>query len=156
MAKDKKTGLTSKQKYFAELYVTSGNATQSYAKAYNITYEKVDDKQYNRCKIESHKLLKNELVREYVAELTSQRSPLANENWIVDKLLEIVNNPNTKDADKLRAYDMLLKCLGAYTVNQNINANVNANVNVNPYENLTEEELKRLAEIEDDTDDKDE
>ena len=36
--------------------------------------------------------------------------------------------------------------------NVNINAKVEADVNINPFANLTEEELKKLAEIEDDED----
>lgn len=123
MAKLKK-GLTQKERLFAELYVTSGNATQSYIKAYNKTYEKVDDPQYIRHKTNACNLLKKQEVRDYVEELTSQRSPLANENWLVDKLLEIINDPNAKDADKIKAMDTILKCLGSYTTNTNINANV--------------------------------
>ena len=124
MAKDKKTGLTQKERLFAELYVTTGNATQSYIKAYNKTYKKVDDSEYNRHKNKASQLLKKQEVRDYVEELTSQRSPLANENWIIDRLLEIINNPDAKDADKLKAMDTILKCLGSYTTNTNVNANV--------------------------------
>ena len=122
MAKIK--GLTQKQKLFAELYVTTGNATQSYIKAYNKTYEKVDDAQYVVHKNNASKLLKKQEVRDYVEELTSQRSPLANENWIIDRLLEIINNPDAKDADKLKAMDTILKCLGSYTTNTNVNAKI--------------------------------
>ena len=124
MAKDKKTGLTQKERLFAELYVTTGNATQSYIKAYNKTYEKVDDSEYNRHKNKASQLLKKQEVRDYVEELTSQRSPLANENWIIDRLLEIINNPDAKDADKLKAMDTILKCLGSYTTNTNVNAKI--------------------------------
>ena len=123
MAKNKK-GLTQKERLFAELYVTTGNATQSYIKAYNLTYEKVNDKLYCRHKVHACNLLKKEEVRAYVEELTSQRSPLANENWIVDKLLEIINDPDAKDTDKIKAMDTILKCLGSYTTNTNINAKV--------------------------------
>lgn len=123
MAKDK-TGLTQKERLFAELYVTTGNATQSYIKAYNKTYEKVDDSEYNRHKNKASQLLKKQEVRDYVEELTSQRSPLANENWIIDRLLEIINNPDAKDADKLKAMDTILKCLGSYTTNTNVNAKI--------------------------------
>ena len=148
----KKKKLTPKMKYFAELYVTTGNATRSYIEAYNKEVGDVNSASYKLCKNEAYLLLKNEAIREYVAELTSQRSPLANENWLVDKLLGIINDPNAKDADKIRAMDTILKCLGSYTTNTNINAKVEADVNVNPFANLTEEELKKLAEIEDDED----
>ena len=120
----KKDRLTPKMKRFAELYVTNGNATRSYIEAYNKTYGEVGDKAYNLCKNEAYLLLKNEAVREYVEELTSQRSPLAKKEWIIDKLLEIINNPDSKDSDKIKAMDSILKCLGAYTTNQNINAKV--------------------------------
>ena len=123
MAKLKK-GLTQKERLFAELYVTTGNATQSYIKAYNKTYEKVDDAQYVVHKNNASKLLKKQEVRDYVEELTSQRSPLANENWVIDRLLEIINNPDAKDADKLKAMDTILKCLGSYTTNTNVNAKI--------------------------------
>ena len=123
MAKLKK-GLTQKERLFAELYVTTGNATQSYIKAYNKTYEKVDDAQYVVHKNNASKLLKKQEVRDYVEELTSQRSPLANENWIIDRLLEIINDPNAKDSDKLKAMDTILKCLGSYTTNTNVNAKI--------------------------------
>ena len=123
MAKLKK-GLTQKERLFAELYVTTGNATQSYIKAYNKTYEKVDDAQYVVHKNNASKLLKKQEVRDYVEKLTSQRSPLANENWIIDRLLEIINDPNAKDSDKLKAMDTILKCLGSYTTNTNVNAKI--------------------------------
>ena len=115
---NKKRSLTVKQRTFAEYYVLTGNATRSYIEAYG----KNPEKQYNYAATEGHKLLKHPLVREYIEELTRQRSPLANEAWIIDKLLELISDPNAKDADKLKAYDMMLKCLGAYTTN--VNANV--------------------------------
>ena len=145
MAKLKK-GLTQRERLFAELYVTTGNATQSYIKAYDKTYEKVDDKQYVSHKVNACNLLKKQEVRDYVEELTSQRSPLANENWIIDKLLEIINNPDAKDADKLKAMDTILKCLGSYTTNQNINAKV---------ENTGEMVIKVTVEDDDIEDDED-
>lgn len=122
----KKSKLTPKMKYFAELYVVNGNATRSYIEAYNKEVGDTDSKSYKLCKNEAHLLLKNEAVKAYVDELTSQRSPLAKEEWIIDKLLGIINDPEAKDADKLKAMDMILKCTGSYTTNQNINAKVEA------------------------------
>lgn len=120
----KKKKLTPKMKYFAELYVTNGNATRSYIEAYNKEAGDINSASYKMCKNEGYLLLKNEAVKEYIEELTSQRSPLAKEEWIIDKLLEIINNPDARDADKLKAMDSILKCLGSYTTNQNINAKV--------------------------------
>ncbi|WP_235070585.1 terminase small subunit [Turicibacter sp. TJ11] len=120
----KKKKLTPKMKRFAELYVTNGNATRSYIEAYNKEVGDINSASYKLCKNEGYLLLKNEVVKEYIEELTSQRSPLAKKEWIIDKLLQIVNDPDSKDSDKIKAMDSILKCLGAYTTNQNINAKV--------------------------------
>lgn len=116
MAKDER-GLTKKQKDFCEQYVLTGNATRSYMKAFNKTEE-----QANLCGVEGHKLLKNQDIINYIAELTKQKNPLLTEEWLCDRLIEIINNPATKEQDRLKAIDMLLKTTGSYT--QKIDANV--------------------------------
>ena len=88
-----------------------------------VAYEK-EEHQYQASAVEANRLMKEEKVLEYIAELTKIKNPLLTEEWLCDKLLEIINNPNTKEQDKLKAIDMLLKCLGSYTVNQKIDANV--------------------------------
>ena len=117
MASKKK--LNPRQKRFCEEYVRTGNATLSYM----VAYEK-EEHQYQASAVEANRLMKEEKVLEYIAELTKIKNPLLTEEWLCDKLLEIINNPNTKEQDKLKAIDMLLKCLGSYTVNQKIDANV--------------------------------
>ena len=119
MARDKETGLTKKQKDFCEEYVLTGNATRSYMKAFNKTEE-----QANLCGVEGHKLLKNQDIINYIAELTKQKNPLLTEEWLCDRLLEIINNPATRECDRLKAIDMLFKCLGSYTINQKVDANI--------------------------------
>ena len=119
MAKRKieRQALTKKQREFCEEYAKTGNATRSYMKA----YEKTED-DYDLCSIEGSKLLKKQEIREYISELAKVKNVLAEEEWLCDKLIDIINNPMTKDADKLKAIDMLLKTTGSYT--QKIDANV--------------------------------
>lgn len=124
----KKKKLTPKMKKFAELYTVYGNATKSYIEAYNKEVGDINSASYKLCKNEAYLLLKNEMVKEYIAELTSQRSPLLTVEWLCDKLLEVINNPESKEQDRIKSIDMLLKSLGAYTTNQNINAKVEGNV----------------------------
>lgn len=124
MAQHKKDRtLTKKKREFCEEYVLTGNGTRSYMKAYG----KRED-QYKLCATESCKMLKDEQIINYIAELTKQKNPLLTQEWLCDRLLEIINNPESKEQDRLKAIDMLLKCLGAYTTNQNINAKVEGNV----------------------------
>ena len=118
MAKNEK-GLTIKQMRFCEEYVLTGNATLSYMKAFN-----KEEHQYDASAVEANRLLKKQEIINYIAELTKMKNPLLTEEWLCDRLLDIINNPKTKDQDRLKAIDMLLKCLGAYTVNQKIDANI--------------------------------
>ena len=120
MAQHKKDKtLTKKKREFCEEYVLTGNGTRSYMKAFGKSEE-----DYSICAVEANRLLKKEEIINYIAELTKQKSPLLTQEWLCDRLLVIINNPETKEQDRLKAIDMLLKSLGAYTTNQNINANV--------------------------------
>ena len=120
MAQHKKDKtLTKKKREFCEEYVLTGNGTRSYMKAFG---KSEDD--YSICAVEANRLLKKEEIINYIAELTKQKNPLLTQEWLCDRLLVIINNPETKEQDRLKAIDMLLKSLGAYTTNQNINANV--------------------------------
>lgn len=120
MAQHKKDKtLTKKKREFCEEYVLTGNGTRSYMKAFAKSEE-----DYSICAVEANRLLKKEEIINYIAELTKQKNPLLTQEWLCDRLLVIINNPETKEQDRLKAIDMLLKSLGAYTTNQNINANV--------------------------------
>ena len=120
MAQHKKDKtLTKKKREFCEEYVLTGNGTRSYMKAFG---KSEDD--YSICAVEANRLLKKEEIINYIAELTKQKNPLLTQEWLCDRLLVIINNPETKEQDRLKAIDMLLKSLGAYTTNQNINANI--------------------------------
>lgn len=109
--------LTKKQREFCEEYVRTGNATRSYMKA----FDKTED-DYGLCSVEGSRMLKKEEIREYISELAKVKNVLVEEEWLCDRLIEIINNPDTKEADKLKAIDMLLKTTGSYT--QKIDANV--------------------------------
>lgn len=115
--------LTKKKREFCEEYVLTGNGTRSYMKAFGKTEE-----EYKLCSVEANRLLKKEEVINYIADLTKQKNPLLTQEWLCDRLLEIINNPESKEQDRLKAIDMLLKSLGAYTTNQNINAKVEGNL----------------------------
>ena len=120
MAQHKKDKtLTKKKREFCEEYVLTGNGTRSYMKAFGKSEE-----DYSICAVEANRLLKKEEIINYIAELTKQKNPLLTQEWLCDRLLVIINNPETKEQDRLKAIDMLLKSLGAYTTNQNINANI--------------------------------
>lgn len=111
--------LTKKKREFCEEYVLTGNGTRSYMKAFSKT-----EKDYSLCAVEANRLLKKEEIIQYIADLTKQKNPLLTQEWLCDRLLVIINNPETKEQDRLKAIDMLLKSVGAYTTNQNINANI--------------------------------
>lgn len=109
--------LTKKQREFCEEYARTGNATRSYMKA----FEKTED-DYDMCSVEGSRMLKKQEIRDYISELAKVKNVLVEEEWLCDRLIEIINNPDTKEADKLKAIDMLLKTTGSYT--QKIDANV--------------------------------
>lgn len=111
--------LTKKKREFCEEYVLTGNGTRSYMKAFGKT-----EQDYSLCAVEANRLLKKEEIIQYIADLTKQKNPLLTQEWLCDRLLVIINNPETKEQDRLKAIDMLLKSVGAYTTNQNINANI--------------------------------
>mgnify|MGYP002508253443 CR=1 FL=1 len=109
--------LTKKQREFCEEYVRTGNATRSYM----VAYEKTED-EYDMCSVEGSKMLRKQEIREYISELAKVKNVLVEEEWLCDRLIEIINNPATKEQDRLKAIDMLLKTTGSYT--QKIDANV--------------------------------
>lgn len=109
--------LTKKQQDFCREYVKTGNATRSYMKA----FDKTED-DYDACSVRGSELLKKQEIRDYISELAKVKNVLVEEEWLCDRLIEIINNPATKEQDRLKAIDMLLKTTGSYT--QKIDANV--------------------------------
>ena len=132
-----------KAKRFLEEYVANGfNATQAYQAIY-------PDASYDTARARSCQLLKDEkcvkYLREYIDSLNVHR---ATPEAVISAICDIAFNMDNPDDLRLKALTQLSKILSLEQLN--VNANIKADVNVNPYANLTEEELKKLAEIEDD------
>lgn len=126
--------LTARQKMFCEYFVASGNATQSAIKAgYSDNYA--------RDRI--HSLMKSVGVSRYIEELQKKiqssriMSAVERQEW----LTELIKNQKAKDTDKLKAVDILNKMEGEYLEKVQVTGEINSN----PFNNLTLEELKKLA-----------
>ncbi|MGL5099090.1 MAG: terminase small subunit [Cetobacterium sp.] len=113
----KEISLTPKQKAFADYYITLGNATEAYMKAYVCKKE-------STARTNASRLLTNANVIEYIKNkmkhLESERIATAEE---VMKFLTSVMRGEIKDQfeldaslqDRLKATDMLAKRFGLYT-----------------------------------------
>lgn len=126
--------LNTRQKAFCEFYVASGNATDAAIKA--------GYKEKNARFIGSENLTKAN-IKEYIEELQEK----AKGNRIMtaierrEFLTSMIKDGAVKDTDRLKALDILNKMDGEYTQKVEVNGNINSN----PFENLTTEELKKLA-----------
>ena len=126
--------LNARQKSFCEFYVASGNATDAAIKA--------GYKEKNARFIGSENLTKAN-IKEYIEELQEK----AKGNRIMtaierrEFLTSMIKDGAVKDTDRLKALDILNKMDGEYTQKVEVNGNINSN----PFENLTTEELKKLA-----------
>ena len=126
--------LNTRQKAFCEFYVASGNATDAAIKA--------GYKEKNARFIGSENLTKAN-IKEYIEELQEK----AKGNRIMtaierrEFLTSMIKDGAVKDTDRLKALDILNKMDGEYTQKVEVNGNINSN----PFENLTTEELRKLA-----------
>ena len=140
--------ITKKQEKFAQEYIKDFCGVQAYLRAF-------PDAEYETAKTLSCRWLKDKELKEYINKLVDEYvKEEVNPNRIVLELTEIAYDRSKPLSERNKALNMLMKiyCMD----NVNINAKVEADVNINPFANLTEEELKKLAEIEDDEDNKDE
>ena len=107
--------LTVKQENFCLEYAKSGNAVQSYIKA----YEK--NSSYSAAGVEAHRLLKNPKVRARLIELdkihTSEKIAQAEELQII--LTDIIRNSNST-RDKLKSIELLCKIKGLFISKQEL------------------------------------
>ena len=136
--------ITKKQQKFAQEYIKDFNGTQAYLRAFpNASYDTANAMAGRWLQDSELKEYINELVDKYVKEEV-------NPNRIIMELTEIAYDRSKPLSERNKALNMLMKiyCMD----NVNINAKVEADVNINPFANLTEEELKKLAEIEDNED----
>lgn len=126
--------LTARQKIFCEYFVASGNATQSAIKAgYSESYA--------RDRI--HSLMKSVGVNRYIEELQKKiqssriMSAVERKEW----LTKVLNDKTANMTNKLKALDILNKMEGEYLEKVQVTGEINSN----PFNNLTLEELKKLA-----------
>ena len=136
--------ITKKQQKFAQEYIKDFNGTQAYLRAF-------PNASYDTANAMAGRWLQNSELKEYINELVDKYvKEEVNPNRIIMELTEIAYDRSKPLSERNKALNMLMKiyCMD----NVNINAKVEADVNINPFANLTEEELKKLAEIEDNED----
>ena len=127
--------LNARQKSFCEFYVASGNATESAIKA---GYSEKTARSIGQ------RLLTNVDIKKYIKELQekAKESRILTAREKREWLSEVIKNGNEKLQDRLKALDILNKMDGDYVEKVQLSGEVKTS---NPFEGLTTEELKKLA-----------
>lgn len=130
---DNENKITIKQQKFADLYIISGNATQSYIDAgYKATTRKVAEANARR-------LLVNERVQLYISERmeTLKKTTIASQEEILEFLTRVIRGEEKDqfdlDAslqDKLKSAELLGKRYGTWVEKKDVNANLNQEIKV--------------------------
>ena len=143
----KEKDISTNTKLFLEEYVRNGfHASQAYATIFPNANEKTAN-------TNAYKLLRDERCKKYLREyIDSLNVDRATPEAVISAICDIAFDMNNSAELRLKALTQLSKILSLEQMN--INANVKADVNINPYQDLTTEELKKLAELEDDEDEK--
>lgn len=130
--------LTPKQQSFADYYLQIGNATEAAIKAgYSEKTARITG---------CENLTKPNIVtyiEEKQKEIDAQRTADIVEVRVF--WTETMRNPANRMKDRLKASELIARTSGAFLEKVEVNGAVTT---LNPYENLTEEELKKLAGIE--------
>ncbi len=131
---NKKT-LSPKGQEFCREYLACGVATTAYMKVYGT-------EDTNMASQRASNMLKKAEVQDYLAELRAplEQSAIAERQRRIDKLWAIIDNPASKDSDKLRGLDILARMAGDYKV---LPTDDNNSVD---FSGMTEEDLKALAD----------
>lgn len=112
MAKD--YGLTQKQRNFADAYLASGHAGNSYRTAFEVDGKKLKQ---STCSTEGSKLLKNPNVKNYLEdrrkELTKKAVMTADE--ILQEIASIAVDTTVRPSDRLKALELLGKNQAMFT-----------------------------------------
>lgn len=113
--------LTEKQRKFCELYVTNYNATKSYMEAF-------ENDNYNTCRANGNRLLKDDKILNYVKKLQDEKIKRYGDvaQLVLDNLIEDIVERDDElkhNASWQKSVDLLQKQLGLQ--NQKIDANVN-------------------------------
>ena len=127
--------LNARQKSFCEFYVASGNATESAIKA---RYSEKTARSIGQ------RLLTNVDIKKYIKELQekAKESRILTAREKREWLSEVIKNGNEKLQDRLKALDILNRMDGDYVEKVQLSGEVKRS---NPFEGLTTEELKKLA-----------
>ena len=129
-----KKRLSPKGQEFCREYLACGVATTAYMKVYGT-------EDTNMASQRASNMLKKEEVQDYLSELRAplEQSALAERQRRIDKLWAIIDNPASKDSDKLRGLDILARMAGDYKV---LPTDDNNSVD---FSGMSEEELKSLV-----------
>lgn len=133
-----KKRITPKQRKFAEAYVETGNATESYKIAgYSARSNKVAG-------VEGHKLLKNPKVEKLVNELTQKLTDesIADITEVKQFWTETMRDRAEEMKERIKASEMLAKTSGAFIDRVDISGEVEVSHN---FKDLSTEELRKLA-----------
>lgn len=122
-------GLTMNQIKFCENYLLSGVGGQSYIEAYSTKEKPV---KMTTAYTSSSNLLKKENVQEYLndrrAELMKQTTMEASD--IIEKLVEMANDPTVKASDRLKSLELLGKNLAMFTDRVENNGTMDIEINL--------------------------
>lgn len=114
--------LTIKQKKFCDLYMKSGNATQSYMSAGYAT-------KGDGARVEASKLLTKPNIKEYIAKKQAkiENKRIMSIQEAQEFLTNIANTDKERTNDKLKAVELLVKMQGGFLDRLNVNADVSLN-----------------------------
>jgi len=132
--------LTEKQKRFADYYVETGNATQSYIKA---GYKATE----NIAAVEGYKLLRNPKMQNHIEERNKQLedSRIADMKEVKQFWTDALREKGNDYKDRLKASEYIAKTNGAFLDKVEHSGSVtNKNIDMS---DLTTEELRKLAQL---------
>jgi phage terminase small subunit len=134
--------LTEKQKRFADYYIETGNATESYKRA---GYSASND---NIAGVESHKLLKNPKVFQYIEERNKQLESdrIASMEEVKRFWTNTMRNEESDLKDRLKASEYIAKTNAAFIEKQQITGEMTQTINTD-LSKLSVEELKQIESI---------
>ncbi|MTO05124.1 terminase small subunit [Turicibacter sanguinis] len=133
--------LTPKQQAFADYYIQTGNATESYKKAYESC------KKEETARANASRMLTNANVVAYIEEKQKEidSTRTADMKEVKEFWSRTMRDVGNTMKDRLKASELIARTSGAFLEKVEVKGEVKT---TNPYEKLTEEELKRLAGIE--------
>jgi phage terminase small subunit len=134
--------LTEKQKRFADYYIETGNATESYKRA---GYKAASD---NIAGVESFKLLRNPKIAEYIEERNKhiESHRIADMKEVKEFWTNLLRNEQADSRDRLKASEYIAKTNAAFIDKQEIKGEMTQNINTD-LSKLSVEELKQIESI---------